>query len=143
MAVLGSDMTIDLYRTAEIGVDAVQAAVRQGRAVDPQLAAPIRRSIEGTATDILEAEGINGYDLSLDLEVVEGRVPGAPRERISGQLDVEGEESVLAVVDDAIGAHERARMADAAEAVVQEHLAEHDLADNVDVIVSVTPVEFR
>lgn len=143
MAVLGSDITIDLYSTVEADVETVQNAVQQGRGVNPHLEAPVRRAIDETATGILEDEGITAYDLSFDLEVVHERVPGAPRERIQGQLDVEGDDSVLASVDEAIGARERARLADATEEVVLEHLAGYDLADHVDVIVIITPSEFR
>jgi hypothetical protein len=77
------------------------------------------------------------------LSLVEETVPGAPRQRINAQLDVEGDQSLLAAVDDAVNTPERARMADAAEDRLKSRLEEQGLTDVVGTTVIVTPVEFR
>jgi hypothetical protein len=74
---------------------------------------------------------------------VSGRVPGAPRERLTATLDFEGEESVLAALDDAITAPDRAQIADEVEATAEVYLQDHALDDAVAVTVSITPIQFR
>jgi hypothetical protein len=98
--------------------------------------------VERAAREALDAIG-EDYDLAVDVNLVTGRLPGAPRERVTAEFDVEAEKSVLAAVDEAVSAPDRAQMADEVEARVLEHLGESGLSSAVDVIVSVTPIQFR
>ena len=143
MPLVGSTITVDLHITEDTDLDSVQAVVRQNERADPDLSQTIRRAVEQTTTRAMEAQEIEAYDLSLGVDLVKGRVPGAPRERLTVDLDVEGDKSVVAAVDEAVSAPERAKIADEVEAGVLGHLREHDLARAVDVIVSVTPIQFR
>lgn len=143
MAVLGSDIMIDMHVTADTDVDSVRGAVQKNKRLQPELAGELQRVIEETATDLLREEGITDCALTVDLDLVDERVPGAPRERINARLSVEGDESVLAAVDAAVEAPERARVADAAEDRLLDHLEAEGLADVVDTTVIVTPVQFR
>jgi hypothetical protein len=143
MPVVGSTITVDLHITEDADLDSLQAAVRQKKRADPELARGIRASVETHAKKALEDSDVGAYDLSVSETLVTDRLAGAPRERITVDLDVEGDKSVVAAVDDAVGAPERARIADAVEAVTANHLAENDLSNGADVIVSVTPIQFR
>jgi hypothetical protein len=143
MPVVGSTITIDLHITEDADLDSVQAVVRRNERVHPDFAQDIRQAVENIAAEALEESGIDSYNLSVDLELVTGRVPGAPRERIVAALDVEGEDSVVAGVDDAVSAPERAEIADAVEAVALSYLRDNDLSNGADVIVSVTPIAFQ
>lgn len=143
MAVVGSNITIDFHIVGETDVDTVRGAVREGEEVHSRLSNPLREAIENTADEVLGEHDITGYDLSLDLDAVNERVPGAPRERIEVLLDVEGDDSVLAAVDEAVGVPERADLADATEKILWEHLEREGITDHVDVTVIVTPVQFR
>ena len=143
MAVVGSTITVDLHITEDADLESLQAAVRQRGQADPELAQGIRESVETHAKKALEDGDVGTYDLSVTETLVTDRLAGAPRERITVDLDVEGDKAVVAAADDAVGAPERARIADAVEAVTTNHLAENDLSDGADVIVSVTPIQFR
>jgi hypothetical protein len=143
MPVVGSTITVDLHVTEDTDLDSLQAAVRQNKRVHPDLAQRIRQSIEKHTTAALKDGDIAEYDLSLAEELATGRLPGAPRERITVDLDVTGDKAVVAAVDDAVAAPERAQIADAVEAVMAAHLADHGLSGGADIIVSVTPIQFR
>ncbi|PSQ95781.1 MAG: hypothetical protein BRD55_09120 [Bacteroidetes bacterium SW_9_63_38] len=134
---------LDLHLTEDGDVETVRGAVRQNERVDPDLANRIRETVEGNAAEALTREDLEGYTLSAGVELVTGRVPGAPRERITITLDFEGEDSVVAAVDDAVSAPDRARIADELETTAYTYLQEHNLDDVVDVTVSVTPIQFR
>lgn len=143
MPVVGSTVTVDLHVTETADLDSLQAVIRQGDRVHSELAQEIRRAIEARAETALDEEEVGDYDLSVSVDLMTGRVPGAPRERLVADMDVEGEKPVVAAVDDAVGAPQRAQIADAVEAATANHLAEHDLSGGADVIVSVPPIQFR
>ncbi|PSQ61901.1 MAG: hypothetical protein BRD25_05655 [Bacteroidetes bacterium QH_1_61_8] len=143
MPVVGSRITIDLHVTEDADLESLQALVRQSERVHPDFARTVRRAVEENARGPLEEAGIDGYDLSVDIGLVTERQPGAPRERVAITLDLEGEDSVVAAVDDAIDAPERADIADAVEANVLSYLAENGLSDGAELIISVTPIQFR
>jgi hypothetical protein len=143
MPVVGSTVSVDLHVTEDTDLGSLQTVVQQGDRVDPSLAQQIRQSVETCATDALDDSDVGDHALSVTVSLVTGRVPGAPRQRLSVDLDVEGEKVVVAAVDDAMAAPERAQLADAVEAVVRDHLAENDLAEGAEVIVSVPPIQFR
>lgn len=143
MPVVGSTITIDLHVTENADLDSLQALVRDNERVHPDLAAAVRQAVETNARESLADAEIGEYDLSVDVELVTERQPGAPRERVSIALDVEGEDAVVAAVDDAISAPERADIADAVEAGVLAYLGENGLSNGADLIVSVTPIQFR
>lgn len=142
MPVLESTINIDLHLVGETEADPVRGAVRRDGRVRPSLAERLEQSIEHTTTQVFEKHEIT-CDLSLNLELVKGRVPGVPRERIQASLDAEGEPPELASVDEAVGPPERAQIATAVEEVVLGHLDQHGVEDDVSVTVSVTPVQFR
>jgi hypothetical protein len=142
MPVVGSTITIDFHITEDTDLDSVQAVTRHNERADPDLARIIRKTVEQAAREALDSIG-EDYDLAVDVNLVTGRLPGAPRERVTAEFDVEAEKSVLAAVDEAVSAPDRAQMADEVEARVLEHLGESGLSSAVDVIVSVTPIQFR
>lgn len=141
MPVVGSTITVDLHVTEDADLDSVQAVVRQSESVHPDLASTIRDAVQKRTQDALD--DIDGYDLSVEVKLETGRLPGAPRERITATLDVEGDNPVVAAIDDAVSAPERAQIADTVEDVVQSYLRENDLPSGADIIVSVTPIQFR
>lgn len=143
MAVLGSNIMIDLHVTADTDVDSVRGAVQERSRLRPKLAGDLQRNLEETTTDILRECGITDCTLAVELDLVDERVPGAPRERINARLDVEGDDSVLASVDEALGAPERAQIANATEALLRDHLEQEGLLEAVDTTVIVTPIQFR
>lgn len=143
MAVLGSDIKIDLHVTPDADVESIRGAVQERSRLQSGLARDLRHAIEDTTSEVLEEEGISDCSLGVDLEFVDDRVPGAPRERISARLDVEAEESTLASVDDAIDAPERAQIASAAEERLRAFLEKSGLREGVETTVIVTPVQFR
>lgn len=143
MPVVGSTITTDLHVTEDADLDSLHAVVRRNERVHPDFAQAVRQAVETNARSSLEAEEVEGYDLSVNVELVTERVPGAPRERVTSELDVEGDDAVVAAVDDTISAPQRAEIADAVEAGVLAYLGESGLAAGVEVIVSVTPIEFR
>ena len=143
MAVLGSDISIDLHITGDVELSTIRGIVQEKSRLRPELAGDLQRAIETTTRDILDECGIEECTLSVDLALVEENVPGAPRQRVGAQLDVEGDNSVLATVDDAVGAPERARIADAAEGRLKDRLEDRGLTDVVGTTVIVTPVQFR
>lgn len=143
MAVVGSTITIDLHITEDADRETVRGVVRNGDRVIPELASTVHDAVEQESTTVLEENGVKEYDVQVDLSVVTDRVPGAPRERLTANLDVEGDQSVVASVDEAVSTPERAQVANAVEAGVQEYLARHDLAGKVGVTISVTPIQFR
>ncbi|MFB6098517.1 MAG: hypothetical protein ABEK84_05285 [Salinibacter sp.] len=143
MPVLGSDISIDLHIIGDVELDTIRGLVQENGRIRPQLAGDLQRAIEDTVRDVLDDTDISEYSLAVDLGLGDEKVPGAPRQRIDAQLDLEGAQSVLASVDDAVGAPERARIADAAEDRLKGYLDERDLADVVGATVIVTPVEFR
>jgi len=143
MAVLGSDISIDLHIVGDVDLDTIRGLVQENGRLRPELAGDLQHAIEDTTRDILEEASISDCSLTVDLGLAEERVPGAPRERIDARLSVEGDQSILAAVDDAVGMPERARLADAAEEHLNTRLDERDLTDVVGTTVIVTPVEFR
>lgn len=143
MAVVGSTIRIDFHVTEDTDLDTLHAIVRQNERAHPDFAGRVRKTVERTAAKILDSEGLAGQQVSVDVELVSGRIPGAPRERFRTTLDVEGEDAVVASVDDAVSTPERARIADAVEEAVNGYLRKHGLSEAVEVIVSVTPVQFR
>lgn len=143
MAVVGSTITIDMHLTEDADLESVRGAVRQNGRVQADLAGRVQRTIEEKAAEALEGRSLGDYTLSTEVELVDDRVPGAPRERLTVALDFEGDDPVIAAVDDAVTPPDRAKVADAVERIVVDYLAEYDLSGAVDVIVSVTPIEFR
>lgn len=143
MAVVGSTVIVDFHVTENTDLASVRAVVRRNERVHPDLAETLRQAVEARAEEVLTKKGVVDYDLSVGIELVTGRVPGAPRERLCADLDVEGENEVVAAVDDALSTPERAQLADHVEGVVGSYLQENDLSNGADVIVSVTPIEFR
>lgn len=143
MAVVGSTITIDLHITEDADRETVRGVVRNDERVIPELASTLHDALEEESTTVLEENGVENYDIQVDLSVVTDRVPGAPRERLTATLDVEGDQSVVASVDEAVSTPERAQVANAVEAEVQEYLARHDLSGKVGVTISVTPIQFR
>ncbi len=143
MPVVGSTITIDLHVTEDADLDSLQALVRENSRAHPEMAQAVRRAVEANAREALEGAEVESYDLSVSVELVTGRLPGAPRERVSVDLDVEGENAVVAAADDAISTPEQADIADAVEAGVLAYLGENGLAGGVELIVSVTPLQFR
>lgn len=143
MAVVGSTVIVDFHVTEDTDLASVRAVVRRNERAHPELAETLRQAVETRAEEALKEEDVGGYDLSVGITLVTGRVPGAPRERLCADLDVEGENEVVAAVDDALSTPERARLADHVEGVVGSYLRKNDLSDGADVIVSVTPIEFR
>jgi hypothetical protein len=143
MAVVGSTIMIDFHLTENGDLETVRGAVRQGERAHPVLVDRVQRVVEQQAHEALAEQETGDYQLSTSVELVAGRVPGAPRERLTAALDFEGEEPVLASIDDAVTAPDRARIADELEAAAKEYLRENDLTDAVDVTVSVTPIQFR
>jgi hypothetical protein len=143
MAVVGSTIMLDFHVTEDGDVETVRGAVRENERVAPNLASRIRETVERNASDALTGQDLDGYSLSANVDLVTGRVPGAPRERITIELNFEGEESVLAAVDDAVSAPDRARIADELEETAETYLAQHNLDDVVEVTVSITPIQFR
>ena len=125
-------------------MDSVRAAVRQnGARVNPDLAGRVQRTVQDGVTDVLDGGDGGDYAVSVDVDLVADRVPGAPRERVTIDLDLEGDDSVVAAIDDAVTAPDRARLADALEATTLDYLKQHELHEAVEVTVSVTPIQFR
>lgn len=143
MAVVGSTIMIDFHLTEDADLDSVRGAVRQNERVDPTLSDHVERAVRTTASNALDGHEIRDYTLSADVELVTERVPGAPRERITVAMDFEGDDSVIAAIDEAVTPPDRAQIADAVEEDVIEHLREYDLAAIVDTTVSITPIQFR
>lgn len=143
MPVVGSTISIDLHLTEDADLESVRGATRQSERVHPDVARRVQRIVETKAAEALDGEDLGDYSVSVDVDIVQERVPGAPRERVAVSLDFEGDDSVVAAVDDAVSPPDRAQIADALEADMVEYLEEYDLADAVEVIVSVTPIQFR
>jgi hypothetical protein len=142
MPVLGSDISIDLHIVGNVELDTIRGLVQENGRLRPDLAGDLQRAIDDTARDVL-GEAVDGCTLTVELSLVQERVPGAPRQRVEAQLNLEGERSALAAADEALGAPERAQIAEAAEAELNDRLRAKDLTDVVDATVIVTPVEFR
>ena len=135
---------IDLHLTEDADIETVRGIVRQDDTqVQPALADRVRQTVEKGASQALDGHDIGSYTVSVDVDVVADRVPGAPRERVTVNLDFEGDDSVVAAVDDAVGAPDRANIADALEKTTKDLLRENDLDGAVEVTVSVTPIQFR
>ncbi len=143
MPVLGSDISIDLHIVGDVDLDTIRGLVQENGRLRPKLAGDVQRAIEDTARDALDGADAEDYTLTVDLGLAEDRVPGAPRQRIEAQLNVEGERSALAAVDEALGTPERAQIADTVEVQLTDRIQDEDLTDVVDTTVIVTPVEFR
>jgi hypothetical protein len=143
MAVVGSTIMIDLHLTEDGDIDTVRGAIRQSDRVDPDLAGRVQQAIERETATALGDAALGEYSRRVNVDLVSGRVPGAPRERLTAALDFEGEESVLAALDDAITAPDRAQIADEVEATAEAYLQDHALDDAVTVTVSITPIQFR
>jgi len=142
MPVLGSNISIDLHIVGNVELDTIRGLVQENGRLRPDLAGDLQRALEDAAQDVLEGAA-EDCTLTVDLSLVQDRVPGAPRQRIDAQLTLEGDRSALAAADDALGAPQRARIADAAEAELNDRLRNKELMDVVDATVIVTPVEFR
>jgi hypothetical protein len=144
MAVVGSTITIDLHITEDADIETVRGITRQSpENVHRDFADRIRGTVERQATTAIDGDDVGDVSISVDVELVSDRVPGAPRERVTATLDFEGDDSTLAAVDNAVGAPDRAQIADEVESTVQAYLEENDLLNGVDVTVSVTPIQFR
>jgi len=144
MAVVGSTILVDFHITENTDIETVRGVVRRNETeVSTDLAGRIERTVREKTTETLDDEGVGDYSLSIDVDLVTGRVPGAPRERITTILDFEGENSVVAAIDDAVTPPDRAQLADALEAAALDVLQQHNLRDDVQVTVSVTPIQFR
>jgi hypothetical protein len=144
MAVVGSTILIDLHLTEEADIDTVRGVVRQnGAQVRADLARRVRRTVEERARGALDGHDVGEYTLDVDVDLVADRVPGAPRERVTVTLDFEGPDGVVAAIDNAVSAPDRAQLADALEEATQNYLHQHDLRGAVEVTVSVTPIQFR
>jgi len=144
MAVVGSTILIDLHLTEDADIDTVRGAVRRNDTqVSTDLAGRIERTVREKVADALDAYDVEGYSVSVDVDLVTDRVPGAPRERIPVTLDFEGENAVVAAIDDAVTAPDRAQLATALEETTLAFLQLHDLRTAVEVTVSVTPIQFR
>lgn len=143
MAVVGSTIMIDLHLTEDADMDTVRGVVRQnGAQVHSDLAQRVRQTVDRRARSALDGHDVGDYTLGVDVDVVADRVPGAPRERVTVSLDFEGDDGVVAAIDDAVSAPDRAQLADALEEMTQNYLHQHDLR-GVEVTVSVTPIQFR
>ena len=142
MPVLGSDISIDLHIVGNVELDTIRGLVQENGRLRPDLAGDLQRVIEDAAQNAL-GEAAEGCTLTVELSLVQERVPGAPRQRVEARLNVEGERAALAAADEALGAPERARIAEAAEEQLNDRLRSRDLMDVVDATVIVTPVEFR
>lgn len=134
---------IDLHVTADTDSDSVRGAVAEQSRLRTDFAEGLRRTIRNSVSRLLEEKEIDDVTVSVDLELKDGRVPGAPRERIEARLDVEGEDSLLAAVEEAVGTPGRAQIADATEERLLEHLQDVGLVDVVETTVIVTPIQFR
>jgi hypothetical protein len=143
MAVVGSTITIDIHFTADTDADSVRGAMRSNRNLHPDLEAELRQMVDTRVADVFSDNDIENVVTSVDLELIDDRVPGAPRERITGSLTVEGDETDLAGVDDAIDPPARADLADAAEELIVDYLERQNLHEELNITVSVTPVEFQ
>jgi len=143
MAVVGSTLTIDVHFTADTDADSVRGAMRENRNLDPKLGDAFRSMIDREMSTLFDENDIEGVVVTSDLELIDDRVAGAPRERVTGDITFEGEESALAAVNDAIDAPDRARLADESERVLREYLDRQQLDEEINVTVSVTPLEFK
>ncbi|MFB6248608.1 MAG: hypothetical protein ABEL97_08575 [Salinibacter sp.] len=144
MAVVGSTIQVDLHLTEDADMDTVRGVVRQnGARVHSDLAQRLRQTVEERARSTLDGHGVEDYDLGVNVDLVADRVPGAPRERVTVTLDFEGDDGVVAAIDDAVSPPDRARLADALEETTQNYLHQYDLRGAVEVTVSVTPIQFR
>jgi hypothetical protein len=143
MAALGNSISIDLHIVGDVELDTIRGIMRDNGRLRSELAEALRQAIENTARNIIADAGAAGRTLSVDLRLVEETVPGAPRQRVGARLDVEGDRSQLAAVEEALDAPRRARISEAAEACLDERLQERDLANAVGRTVIVPPVEFR
>lgn len=143
MAVVGSTLTIDIHFTADTDAASVRGAMRSNRNLHPDLEAELREMVDGRIGDVFQENDVEGVVSSIDLELIDDRVAGAPRERITGSLSVEGDESDLAAVTDAIDPPMRAGLADAAEELILEYLDRQNLQEDLNITVSVTPIEFQ
>lgn len=143
MAVVGSTITIDIHFTADTDADSVRGAMRSNRSLHPDLETEIRQMVDTRIADVFSENDIDNVVSSVDLELIDDRVPGAPRERITGSLTVEGDETDLAGVDSAIDPPARADLADAAEELIVDYLERQNLHEELNITVSVTPVEFQ
>ena len=143
MAVVGSTLTIDVHFTADTDADSVRGAMRENRNLDPKLGDAFRSMIDQQMRTLFDENDIEGVVVTSDLELIDDRVAGAPRERVTGEVAFEGEESALAAVNDAVDAPERAQLADEAERVLREYLDRQQLHEEINVTVSVTPLEFK
>lgn len=124
-------------------METVRGVVRQnGAQVRSDLAQRVRQTVDEHARSALDGHDIGEYTVGVDVDVVADRVPGAPRERVSVTLDFEGDDGVVAAIDNAVSPPDRAQLADALEEMTLNYLHQHDLR-GVEVTVSVTPIQFR
>lgn len=143
MAVLGSDISIDLHIIGDVELDTIRGLVQENGRLRTELAGDLQGAVEDTTRALLEDSGIDECTLTVNLSLVQERVPGAPRQRVNARLDVEGDNEVLAAVDEALGTPERAQIANAMEECLDEHLEDRKLTDVVGTTVIVPPVQFR
>jgi hypothetical protein len=143
MAVVGSRLTIDIHFTADTDADSVRGAMRSNRNIHPDLEDELRRMVDRKTSEIFDDNDVEEVVASVDFELIDDRVPGAPRERIIGEVSVEGDESNLAAVNDAVGPPERADIADASEELILDYLARQNLEQDLNITVSMTPIEFK
>jgi len=144
MPVVGSTILIDLHLTEDTDIDTVRGAVRRRETdVSTDLAGRVERTVRAVLGDAFADSDVGDYAVTVDVDLVTGRVPGAPRERVTVTLDFEGGKTVVAAIDDAVTAPDRAQVADALEETTLDFLQQHDLRDDVEVTVSVPPIQFR
>ena len=143
MAVVGSRLTIDIHFTADTDAGSVRGAMRQNRNIHPQVADELKRMVDQRTAEFFREKDVAEVVASIDFELIDDRVPGAPRERIIGEFSVEGDESNLAGVADAIGPPARADIADAAEELIIDYIHRQNLDEDLNITVSMTPIEFK
>lgn len=143
MAVVGSNVTIDIHSNERVGIGSIRDVVRQQGQLHSTLAERVRETVRQSAAEALEDQDVNEVPLSPSVRLVNDRVPGVPRERIVVVVDMEGEKDTLVAVDSAFTMPTRAKIAEVVEEEVNEFLEASTLGGKVRVTVSVTPVEFR
>ena len=143
MAVVGSNVTIDIHSNERVGIGSIRDVVRQQGQLHSTLAERVRETVRQSAAEALEDQDVNEVPLSPSVRLVNDRVPGVPRERIVVEVDMEGEKDTLVAVDSAFTMPTRAKIAEVVEEEVNEFLEASTLGGKVRVTVSVTPVEFR
>ena len=143
MPVVGTTVTVDLHVTGEADVDAIRSAVQDDGRAHPRLAQTLREAVEAPLRKVREKDRLSALDLSVEVDLVTGQVPGSPRARLHVHADMDGEREAIAKLDEAVSPPIRASVADEVEQATFSYLMDHDLGEVVRPTVSVTPVAFR